>query len=30
MPRWLTVVLVALGALWLLLAAFSFVILRLF
>jgi hypothetical protein len=30
MPRWLIVVLVALGALWLLVAAFSFVILKLF
>ncbi len=30
MPRWLTVVLITLGALWLLVAAFSFVILKLF
>jgi hypothetical protein len=30
MPRWLIVVLVALGALWLFVAAFSFVILKLF
>lgn len=30
MPRWLIVVLVTLGAVWLLVAAFSFVILRLF
>jgi hypothetical protein len=30
MPRWLIVVLVALGALWLFVTAFSFVILKLF
>jgi len=30
MPRWLIVVLVAIGAVWLLIAIFSFVILKLF
>ena len=30
MPRWLKVALVVIGALWLLVAAFSFVILKLF
>jgi len=30
MPRWLIVVLVAVGGLWLFVAAFSFVILKLF
>ena len=30
MPRWLIVVLVALGAVWLFVALFSFVILKLF
>jgi hypothetical protein len=30
MPRWLVVVLVALGALWLVVGAFSFVVLKLF
>lgn len=30
MPRWLIVLLVALGALWLFVAAFSFVVLKLF
>jgi hypothetical protein len=30
MPRWLIVLLVALGGLWLVVAAFSFVIVKLF
>jgi hypothetical protein len=30
MPRWLKVVLIALGALWLFIAGFSFLILKLF
>jgi hypothetical protein len=30
MPRWLTVALLALGALWLLVVAFGFVIVKLF
>ena len=30
MPRWLTIVLIVLGSIWLFITAFSFLILRLF